>query len=86
MLSNVNIKNYYGFAVLLINPNNNSTLSNVNISDSSGSLQCLKNLSLSCGGSGVILYFSNLDNKTKVLRAHVLLRTTYIRGVGNIVL
>ena len=85
MLSNVNIKNYYGFAVLLINPNNNSTLSNVNISDSSGSLQCLKNLSLSCGGSGVILYFSNLDNKTKVLRAHVLLITTQIGRLVNIV-
>ena len=48
MLSKVNINNYYGFAVLLINPNNNSTLSNVSISDSSGGVQCSKNLSLSC--------------------------------------
>ena len=85
MLSKVKINNYYGFAVLLINPNNNLTLSNVSISDSSGSLQCLKKISLSCGGSGVILYFSNLDNRTEVLRAHVLLNTTYIRGVFNIV-
>ena len=85
MLSKINISNYYGFAILLINPNNNLTLSNVNISDSSGSLQCSKNISLSCGGSGVILYFSNKDNRTKVLRAHILLSTIYIRGLVNIV-
>ena len=85
MLSNVNINNYYGFAVLLINPNNNSILSNVNISDSSVIVQCSENFSLSCGGSGLILYFSNLDNRTKVLRSHVLLSTAYIRGLFNIV-
>ena len=41
-LSNVNINNYYGFAVLLINPNNNSILNNVNISFSFGNVQCSK--------------------------------------------
>ena len=85
MMSNVIINNYYGFAVLLINPNNNSILNNVNISDSSGGKQCSKNFSLSCGGSGLILYFSNLDNRTKVLSAHVLLSTAYIGGSFNIV-
>ena len=85
MLSNVNINNYYGFAVLLINPNNNSILNNVNITFSFGNVQCSENFSLSCGGSGLILYFSNLDNRTKVLRAHVLLNTSYIKGIDNIV-
>ena len=85
IMSNVNINNYYGFAVLLINLNNNSILNNVNISYSSGNVQCSENLSLSCGGSGLILYFSNLDNRTKVLRAYVLLSTAYIRGSINTV-
>ena len=85
MLSNVNINNYYGFAVLLINLNYNSILNIVNITDSSGSIQCSNNFSLFCGGSGLILYFSNLDNRTKVLRAHIILSTAYIWESLNIV-
>ena len=42
------------------------------------SIQCSNNFSLSCGGSGLILYFSNLHNRTKVLRAHIILSTAYI--------
>ena len=70
----VNINDYYGFAILLINPNKNTTLINVNISSSSTSGQCSINLLPSCGGSGLILYFSNLDNRTEVVDAYVLFK------------
>ena len=39
----------------------------------------------SCGGSGLILYFSNLDNRIGVLEAHVLVNKTVIEGNYNIV-
>ena len=81
----VNINDYYGFAILLINPNNNTTLTNVNISSSSGSGQCSINLLSSCGGSGLILYFSNLDNRVEVLGGHVVLNNMTIQGNLNLV-
>ena len=81
----VNINNYYGFAILLINPNKNTTLINVNISSSSSSEQCSKNLLPSCGGSGLILYFSNLENKVEVLGGHVVLNNVIIEGNINLV-
>ena len=85
MLFGVNINNYYGFAILLININNNVTLNNVNITSTSGTAQCSKKVLLSCGGSGLILYFSNLDNIIGALEAHVLVNKTVIKGNWNIV-
>ena len=85
MLFGVSITEYYGFAILLININNNITINNVNISGTSGSAQCSVNLLPSCGGSGLILYFSNLDNRIGLLKAHVLVNKTIIKGNYNIV-
>ena len=84
-LFGVNINNYYGFAILLININNNVTLNNVNIISTSGSAQCSKKVLRSCGGSGLILYFSNLDKRIGLLEAHVLVNKTIIEGNWNIV-
>ena len=78
MLFGVSITYYYGFAILLINVNNNVTLNNVNITSTSASGQCSEKKLLSCGGSGHILYFSNLDNRIGVLETHVLINKTGI--------
>ena len=85
MLFGLSITNYYGFAILLININNNTTLNNVNITSSSGSAQCSEKVLPSCGGSGLILYFSNLYNRIEVLKVHVVVNKTLIRGNWNIV-
>ena len=85
MLFGVDINKYYGFAILLININNNVILNNVNITSASGSAQCSKNVLISCGGSGLILYFSNLDNRIEVLESHVLVNKTIIKANWNIV-
>ena len=85
MLFGVSINNYYGFAILLINVNNNVTLSNVNITSKSSRAQCSKKALPSCTESGVILYFSNLHNRNEVLEAHVLINKTNIKRNYNIV-
>ena len=87
MLFGVNINTYYGFTILIININNNVTLNNVNITFTSGSAQCSENVlpSTSCGGSGLILYFSNIDKGIGVLETHVLVNNTVIVGNLNIV-
>ena len=85
MLFGININTYFGFAILLININNNVTLNNVNITSTSGSAQCYKKVAPSCGGSGLILYFSNLDKRIGVLEAHVLVNKTVIKGNWNFV-
>ena len=85
MMFGVNINNYYGFAILLININNNVTLKNINITFTSGSAQCSEKVLTSCGGSGLIVYFSNLDNRIGVLEAHVLVNNTIIKGNWNFV-
>ena len=46
-LFGVAINNYYGFAILLINPNNKVTLNNINITSTP---QCSGNWSTFCGG------------------------------------
>ena len=84
MLFGVSINNYYGFAILLININNNTTLNNVNITFASSSAQCSGNMLPSCGGSGLILYYSNLDNRIRVLEPHVLVNKTIIKYNYNI--
>ena len=85
MMFGVNINKYYGFAILLMNINNNATLNNINITSTSGTTQCSIKALPSCGGSGLILYFSNLDNRIEVLEAHVLVNKTIIKGNWNIV-
>ena len=85
MMFGVNINNYYGFAILLININNNITLKNINITFTSGTAQCSKKVLTSCGGSGLILYFSNFDKRIRKLVAHVLVNKTLIEGNYNIV-
>ena len=85
MLFGVNINNYYGFAILLININNNVTFNNVNITSTSGTAQCSEKVVPNCGGSGLILYFSNLDKRIGILEAHLLINKTVIKGNWNIV-
>ena len=75
----VNIINYYGFAILLININNNATLNNINITSTSGSAQCSEKVLTSCGGSGLIY------NRIEVLEVHVVVNKTVIKGNWNIV-
>ena len=81
----VNINKYYGFAILLININNNVTLFNINITSTYGSAQCFQKALPSCGGSGLIVYFSNLYNRRGILEAHVLIKKTIIEYNYNIV-
>ena len=81
----VNINNYYGFAILLININNNITLYNINITSTFGSAQCSKKVLIRCGGSGLIVYFSNFDKRVGELEAHVVVNKTVIEGNYNFV-
>ena len=81
----VNINNYYGFAILLININNNVTLNNINITSTSGSAQCSEKVLPSCGGSGLIVYLSNFDKRVGELVAHVVVNKTVIEYNYNIV-
>ena len=74
-LINVDINTYYGFAILLINPKNNASLTEIEIYSSNNS----------SGGSGLIIYFSNVHNRTGVLRAHVLLKWATVKGSFNLV-
>ena len=83
-LFRVKISNYYGFASLLINPNNNVTLTNINIVSSNRS-QCSQTLLLNCSGSGLILYFSNADKSVEILEADVLINTMIMEGNINLV-
>ena len=79
-LFRVKISNYYGFAALLINPNNNVTLTNINIVSSN---QCSQTLLPNCSGSGLILYFSNADNSVEILKADVFINTMQMQGNIN---
>ena len=81
----VNINNYYGFAILLININNIVTLNNINITSTSHSTRCSEKVLPSCGGSGLIVYFSNFDKRIRELVAHVLVNKTVIEYNYNIV-
>ena len=68
-LLKVAINTYYGFAILLINPKNNASLTEMNITSSNNS-----------SGSGLIIYFSNVHNRNEVLRTHVLLNKASVNG------
>ena len=81
----VNINKYYGFAILLININSNLTLNNINITLTSGSAQCSEKVLTSCGGSGLILYFSNFDKRLEELEAYVVVNKTVIKYNYNFV-
>ena len=80
-LFRVKISNYYGFAALLINPNNNVTLTNINID----ATHCSHTLLLSCHGSGLILYFSNVDKSVDMLETNVLINKMNMKGNINLV-
>ena len=54
-------------------------------SSSSGIWLCSINVLPSCGGSGLISYFSNLDNKTEVLDTYVHLNKMNLQGNVNLV-
>ena len=75
----VNVINYYGFAILLLNINNNVTLHNINITSTSGSAQCSEKVLTSCGGSGLIYI------RIEVLKVHVVVNKTIIKDNWNIV-
>ena len=78
----VKISNYYGFAALLINPNNNMTLTNINIVSSN---QCSQSLLPNCSGSGLILYFNNADNSVEMLEADVFINTMQMQlNINNV--
>ena len=81
----VNINRYYGFAILLININNHVTFNNINITSTTGNLQCSEKVLTSCGGSGLIVYFSNFDKRIRELVAEVLVNKTIIKGNYNFV-
>ena len=83
-LFRVKISNYYGFAALLINPNNNVTLTNINIVFSNP-FKCSQNLLPNCSGSGLILYFSNADNSVEILEAVVFINTMQMQWNINLV-
>ena len=81
-LFRVNISNYYGFAALLINPNNNVTLTNIIIVFSNPS-KCSQNLLPNCSGSGLILYFSNADNSVEMLKTNAFINTMNMQSNFN---
>ena len=81
-LFRVKISNYYGFAALLINPNNNVTLTNINIVFSNP-FKCSQNLLPNCSGSGLILYFSNADNSVEILETNVFINTMNMQSNFN---
>ena len=68
MLFRMTVINYYGFAVLLINPNNNVNLTNVIVNSST-----MVDSNSSQGGSGLVIYFSNLNNRSELMETHILL-------------
>ena len=80
MLFRMTVINYYGFAILLINPNNNVNLTNVIVNSST-----MVNSSLPQGGSGLVIYFSNLNNKTELLETHILLNKIVMYWNFNLV-
>ena len=83
-LFRVKISKYYGFASLLINPNNNVTLTNISIVTSNPS-QCSQPYLPNCIGSGLILYFSNVDNRVEILQANVFINKMNMEGNLNLV-
>ena len=85
MLFGVTINNYYGFAIFLINVNNNVTFNNVNITSKSSRAPYSEKVISCCSGSGVIMYFSDLHNRIEVLEVHVLINKTNIKHNYKIV-
>ena len=79
-LFRMTVINYYGFVVLLINPNNNVNLTNVIINRSS-----MVSSNSTQGGSGLVIYFSNLNNKTELLETYILLNKIVMYWNFNLV-
>ena len=80
MLFRMTVINYYGFAILLINPNNNVNLTNVIVNSST-----MVNSSLLQGGSGLVIYFSNLNNRSELMETHILLNKIVMYWIINLV-
>ena len=81
-LFGVVINNCYGFVILLISPNNNVILNNVNISFTSSSAQCFINLYTSCGGSALILSLGICIKE--VLQVDVLVNNILKKAIGTL--
>ena len=80
MLFRMTVINYYGFAVLLINPNNKVNLTNVIVSSSS-----MVSSNSPQSGSGLVIYFSNLNNSIELLETHILLNKIVMHWNFNFV-
>ena len=73
-LTNVSITEYYGYAIVFINPNGSTSVYNITIMDALGIQICYiymyDNPPLNCSGSGVVLYYyhdAELSLKSKVV-------------------
>ena len=66
ILYNVSINDFYGYGVMYINPYKSLSIILVNIS---GSIPCAEKpgIDTNCGGTGLILYFSNYTTKEQVI-------------------
>ena len=80
MLFRMTVISYYGFAILLINPNNNVNLTNIIVNTS---FMVISNSPQ--GGSGLVIYFSNLNNRTELLQSHILLNKIVMHWNLNLV-
>ena len=70
-LTNVSITEYYGYAIVFINPNGSTAVYNITIMDALGIQVCSKydNPPINCSGSGVVLFYhdAELTLKSKVV-------------------
>ena len=80
MLFRITVINYYGFAILLINPNNNVNLTNIIVTNSS---MVISNSPQ--GGAGLVIYFSNLNKRTEFLQTQILLNKIVMYWNFNLV-
>ena len=80
MLFRITVINYYGFAILLINPNNNVNLTNIIVTNSS---MVITNSPQS--GAGLVIYFSNFNKRTEFLQTQILLNKIVMQWNVNLV-
>ena len=84
-LTNVSITEYYGYAIVFINPNGSTSVYNITIMNALGIQICYIYMydkpPLNCSGSGVVLYYyhdAELSLKSKVAIDTVLLRRNWM--------
>ena len=56
-LTNITITNYLGFATIFINPTGQSVLETITMNVSYHRRECQSNYTISCSGSGIIIYY-----------------------------